>query len=136
MNWNDIKTIAIIGASQKPSRASNEVMRYFLSKGFDAIPVNPKYKTVLGKECFPSLPSIPEKIARKIDMVDVFIRSDAVIPIAKDAAEIKKRYGNLKVFWMQLNVINKDAAEIAENSGLEVISNACAMISHKSRTIP
>ncbi len=132
MEWKQIKTIAIIGASPHSERASNEVMKYFIEKGFAVVPINPNYSEILGKRCYPSLLDVPPDVARAIDMVDIFRKSEFVLPIVKDAIQLKMKYGNLKVVWMQEGVINEEAAEMARNAGIEAVSNMCAMTNLKS----
>jgi len=131
MYWEQIKVIAVIGASPKPERDSYHIVNYFISKGFMVIPVNPNYEEVAGQKCYPSLMSIPAEIARTIDMVDIFRRSSEVLPIVQEAVKLKKKYDNLKVVWMQLGVSNAEAARLAQDAGLEVIMDACAMVTHK-----
>lgn len=130
MRWEEIRTIALVGASPTPERDSNKVMRYFQSKGLRVIPINPNSEEVNGERCYPSLDSIPEAVARSIDMVDVFRKSSEVLPIAEQTVRLRQKYGNVKVFWMQLGVFNEHAAELCTKSGIEVISNTCAMVAH------
>ncbi|TXI12877.1 MAG: CoA-binding protein [Polynucleobacter sp.] len=119
--WQEIKTIAVVGLSDKPTRPSYMVAKYMQSAGFKIIPVNPQCQEILGEVCYPDLLSIPEKV----DMVDVFRKSEDCLPIAKDAVQI-----GAQVFWMQMGVINHEAAEYAALHGLEVIMDQCLMIEH------
>jgi len=119
--WQEIKTIAVVGLSNKPTRPSYMVAKYMQSAGFKIIPVNPQYQEILGEVCYPDLLSIPEKV----DMVDVFRKSEDCLPIAKEAVHI-----GAQVFWMQMGVINHEAAEYAAQYGLEVIMDQCLMIEH------
>lgn len=119
--WQEIKTIAVVGLSDKPTRPSYMVAKYMQSAGFKIIPVNPQCQEILGEVCYPDLLSIPEKV----DMVDVFRKSEDCLPIAKDAVQI-----GAQVFWMQMGVINHEAAEYAAQHGLEVIMDQCLMIEH------
>ena len=119
--WQEIKTIAVVGLSDKPSRPSYRVAEYMQSAGFKIIPVNPLCQEILGEVCYPDLLSIPEQV----DMVDVFRKSEDCLPIAKDAVQI-----GAQVFWMQMGVINHEAAEYAALHGLEVIMDQCLMIEH------
>ncbi len=118
-----VKTIALVGASPKPQRASHRVMAYLQHHGYRVIPVNPACRSeeLLGERVFASLDDIPDRI--KIDMVDVFRRSDAVPEIAEAAIRIKA-----KVLWLQLDVINGDAAHRAETYGLQVVMDRCPKI--------
>ncbi|MGB9635458.1 MAG: CoA-binding protein [Candidatus Micrarchaeia archaeon] len=131
MDWSKIRTIAFVGVSANRERDSYKVMRYFFEKGFEVIPINPNYDSIDEIKCYPSLSALPEDIACKIDMVDVFRKSEFVTPIAKEAIEVKKKYNNLKIFWMQVGVSNDDAARMLQDAGIEVYQNVCAMVTHK-----
>lgn len=130
MDWKEIRTIALVGASPKEERDSNKVMRHFQSSGFRVIPINPNYSEVNGEKCYPSLSALPEELASKIDMVDVFVRGDRAYEVARETVALKQRYGNIKVFWMQPGAYNEKAEGMCAGEGIEVISNACAMVSH------
>ena len=117
--FRDTKSIALVGASADPSRASHGVMRFLLNRGYRVIPVNPTETEILGQKVAPSLSAIGEKV----DMVDVFRRSEAVLPIAEEAVKI-----GAKVFWTQLGVINQEAAAVCEKAGLTVVMNRCPAI--------
>tara|TARA_B100000902_G_scaffold381741_1_gene418605 strand:- start:796 stop:1239 length:444 start_codon:yes stop_codon:yes gene_type:complete len=114
----DVKTVAVVGASSKEERDSFKVMKSLLEHGYHVFPVNPNEEgnSVLGQSFYPNLSSIEISI----DMVDIFRISDAVLEIAQEAIKI-----NAKVLWMQLNVINHEAADIAEAAGLKVIMDKC-----------
>ena len=116
-----VKTIALVGASANWNRPSYFVMKYLQGKGYRVIPVNPGIagKRLLGEMAYASLRDIPDKV----DMVDVFRRSEDTAPIVEDAVAI-----GAEVVWMQLGVRNDAAAKIAEAAGLEVIMNRCPKI--------
>lgn len=116
-----VKTVAIVGMSDKRERASNFVGSYLKSEGYRVIPVNPMIKEALGEKSYPDLRSIPEHV----DVVDIFRRPDEIIPIVKQAIEIKA-----KVIWMQLQIVNRDAAELATAAGLTVVMDKCMKIEH------
>src|SRR5664279_635008 len=111
-----VRTIAMVGASSNWNRLSYFVMKYLQGKGYRVIPVNPGIagKPLLGEMAYSSLRDIPDKV----DMVDVFRRSEDAAPIVKDAIAI-----GAKVVWMQLGVRDDAAAKTAEAAGLEVIMN-------------
>ena len=115
------KNIALVGISHKPHRASYQVAKFLMEKGYTVIPVNPKYKEVLGETCYAELEDIPVAI----DMVDCFRRSDTILPIAESAIKI-----GAKVLWMQLDVINEEAAKLAEEAGLQVVMDRCPKIEY------
>jgi predicted CoA-binding protein len=114
----ETQTIAVVGASSKPDRDSYKVIESLLEHGYRVFPVNPNEEgsSVLGLNFYPNLSSIQQPI----DMVDVFRTSDAVFEIAEEAIKIKA-----KVLWMQLEIINNDAANLAEAAGLKVVMNRC-----------
>lgn len=114
-------TIALVGASDNPERPSNRVMAWLLEQGYHVIPVSPKVagKTLLGQQGYATLAEIPEKV----DMVEVFRNSDAVWRIAKEAIAI-----GAKTLWMQLGVINEQAAALARDAGLNVVMDKCPAI--------
>ncbi|CAN5186835.1 CoA-binding protein [soil metagenome] len=120
-----VKTIAIVGLSDKPERESYQVAEYLLEQGFTIIPVNPNISSVLGQKTYPDISSIPETIA--IDVVDIFRRSEEVLPHVKEA--VKRT--DIKTIWMQEEVINEEAKTLAKSHGLTVVMNFCLMKTHK-----
>ncbi len=115
------KTIAMVGLSANPFRPSHFAAIYMLSEGYNVIPVNPREQEILGRRCYASLRDIPEPV----DIVDIFRDPKAVPPIVEDAIAI-----GAKVVWMQLGVINEEAARRAREAGLEVVMDACVKIEH------
>jgi hypothetical protein len=118
------RTIAVVGLSDKPDRDSNEVARYLQSQGYRIVPVNPMLAEVLGEKSYPSLTAIPPEV--KVDIVDVFRRSDQVPPIVDEAIARGDR-----VVWMQLGVEHPAAAAKARSAGLTVFENLCIMVQHR-----
>lgn len=115
------KVIAMVGLSPKEDRPSNRVARFLMAHGYTVIPVNPGQRGILGQACYPDLKSIPVKV----DMVDVFRNAADVPPIAADAIAI-----GAKSLWLQLGVINEDAAAVASSAGLDVVMDRCPAIEH------
>jgi hypothetical protein len=115
------KVIAMVGLSPKEDRPSNIVARYLMALGYTVIPVNPGQREILGQPCYASLRDIPVKV----DMVDVFRNAADVPPIAADAIAI-----GTKSLWLQLGVINQEAAEAASAAGLDVVMDRCPKIEH------
>jgi predicted CoA-binding protein len=114
-------TIAVIGLSADWYRPSYFAAKYMQEHGFRIIPVNPKYDEILGEKCYPNLKAIPEPV----DIVDVFRKPDDCVPIAQDAVAIAA-----KVLWLQLGVVNEEAARVAEAGGLEVVMDRCVKIEY------
>ena len=117
----EYKTIAVVGLSDKWHRPSNFAAKYLKDHGYKIIPVNPGQTEILGEKCYPSLLDIPEKV----DVVDIFRKPEDVPPIVEDAIKI-----GAKVIWMQIGVINEEAAKRARDAGLEVVMNRCMKIEH------
>jgi uncharacterized protein len=118
------KTIAVVGLSSKSSRPSYGVVRYLQSSGYRIIPVNPNESEVLGEKCYARLEDIPEKI----DIVDIFRRSELVPEIVDAAIRIGAR-----AVWMQEGVVNEESAEKARRAGLTVIMDLCMAPEHQKR---
>lgn len=123
------RTIAVVGLSDKPERDSNEVARYLQSVGYRVIPVNPSIPQVLGERSYPSLSAIPE--GTRIDLVDLFRRSEQVPPIVEEA--VRRGVGAI---WMQLGVESASAAETARAHHVPVVQNRCIMREHRRLGLP
>jgi predicted CoA-binding protein len=121
------KTIAMVGASGNDMRPSYFAMMYLLAKGYVIHPINPGMvgKKILGQTVYGSLKDVPAPV----DMVDIFRAPDAAPEIVREALAEKDRLG-LKVIWMQLGVINEEAAAMAREAGLTVIMDRCPKIEH------
>lgn len=129
---NDSKTIAIVGLSNKPDRASNEVAAYLQDKGYRIVPVNPSYAgdSILGEHVYATLQEAADALAgngQRIDIVDCFRKSVDIPPIAREAIAV--RAGCL---WMQLDIENQAAADLARAAGLDVVMDHCIKIEHRN----
>jgi len=124
---NEVKVIAMVGASANANRPSYFAMKYLLGKGFRVIPVNPSLagKEILGQNVVASLGDIEGTV----DMVDIFRNSEAAAEIVREAIALKDRLA-LKVIWMQLSVRSDAAAAEAEAAGLRVVMNRCPKIEY------
>ena len=126
----DSKTIAIVGLSNKPERASHGVGHYLQQQGYRIVPVNPTYagQDILGEKVYASLREAADALAASgtgIDIVDCFRKSEDMLPIARDAVAV--RAGCL---WMQLGVVNQEAADLAAAAGLDVVMDQCLKVQH------
>lgn len=117
-----LETIAVVGMSPKPERPSHYVAMYLEEHGYNIIPVNPGHNEIAGMKSYPSLLDIPQII----DVVDVFRRSEYVLPIAESAVTV-----GAKALWLQDGVINEDGAALAEKAGLLVVMNDCMLRRHR-----
>jgi predicted CoA-binding protein len=120
----EAKTIAVVGLSSNPMRASHGVAEYLKAAGYRIIPVNPHETEVLGEKAYARLEDVPEPV----DIVDVFRRAEEVGAVAESAIRI-----GAKVLWMQLGIENAEAAERARAAGLVVVEDSCLMVEHKRR---
>jgi uncharacterized protein len=122
---NTVKTIAMVGASEKENRPSYFAFKYLLERGYTMIPVNPGHpgKQMLGQRIYARLADIPIPI----DMVDIFRASQNALPIVQEALGLTPRP---RVIWMQLGIRNDEAAALAEASGMKVVMNRCPKIEY------
>jgi hypothetical protein len=124
------RNVAIVGLSSDPSRPSHGVARYLKNHGYHIVPVNPNVAEVLGEKSYKSLLEMPVEIQRTIEIVDIFRRSEDVLPIVEQAVKIKKSVDVLRVVWMQLGVINEPGAKLAREAGLTVVMDRCMRQEH------
>ena len=124
------RVIAIVGLSRDRDKPSYRVAEYMKSQGYQIIPVNPFVDEVLGEKSYKSLLEMPEEIQRTIEVVDVFRRAEDVLTIVEQAVQLKEKNGKPYVIWMQLGIVNEEAAEAARKSGLIVIMDKCIMVEH------
>ena len=116
------QTIAVMGCSPSPDRDSHRIAQLLQRKGHRMIPVNPGHEEILGEKCYPTLRDIPVQI----DMVDIFRRSEFVAPIVDEAVAV-----GAKIVWMQLGVIDAEAAKKAQQAGLIVVMDRCPAIEYR-----
>jgi len=115
------RALAVVGLSAQWNRPSYFAAKYMRDHGYRIIPVNPRYTEVLGETCYPDLKAVPEPV----DVVDCFRKSGEIPAIADDAIAI-----GAKVLWMQLGIVNDEAARRASLAGLDVVMNRCVKIEH------
>jgi len=118
------KNIAVVGLSNSPLRPSHGVAAYLQTQGYHIIPVNPQIEEALGEDAYPSLLEVPVKI----DIVDIFRRSDKVAEVVDQAIQLK-----VPAIWMQEGVIDEKAAEKARQAGIFVVMDQCILQEHRAR---
>ncbi len=123
----DATTIAVVGASSNPEKASHGIMQKLQRVGYRVIPVNPRETEVLGEQSYASLADVPVPI----DIVDVFRRAEDTPPIADEAVKV-----GAKVLWLQSGIANQDAAARASAGGLTVVMDACIGATHALLRVP
>jgi uncharacterized protein len=119
------RTIAVVGLSDRPDRPSYGVAQYMQSKGYRVIPVNPNAAEILGEKSYASLLDIPHEV----DIVNVFRRTEDVLPIAQQAVQIKA-----KCLWQQIGIANEEADVLAKDNGLFSVMDLCLKIEHRLLT--
>jgi predicted CoA-binding protein len=122
------KTIAVVGLSESPMRPSHGVSAYMQAAGYRIIPVNPQITEALGEKAYPSLLEVPLEVLEKIDLVDVFRRSEYVDQIVEQAIQLK-----IPAIWLQEDVINERAADKARKAGIFVVMDKCILKEHRAR---
>ena len=119
--FETVRTIAVVGCSPRPERPGHYVAKYLQDLGYRIIPVNPGQSEILGEKCYASLRDIPEPV----DMVDCFRRAEDIPPVVEDAIAI-----GAKFVWMQLGIVNEEAAQRATDAGIEVVMDRCPKIDY------
>lgn len=117
------KTFAVVGCSADPFRASHGVAAFLQDRGYRVIPVTPFEDEILGESCYPDLASIPEE--EGVEVADIFRRADAAGAHVDEAIAL-----GLKAVWMQIGVIDEDAAERARRAGLDVVMDRCPKVEY------
>ena len=117
-----LKNIAVVGMSKNPEKAAHYVPKYLADRGYVIIPVNPTADEILGKKCYHDIDEVKETV----DIVDVFRPSDQVMHVVQEA--IKKKP---KVIWLQEEIHNQEAEELARKAGIEVVFNRCMLAEHE-----
>jgi uncharacterized protein len=115
------EVIAVVGLSSNQDKASNRVASYLKGQGFKIVPVNPTEEKILGEVCYPNLSAIPGKV----DVVDIFRKSEDVPPIVDEAIKV-----DAKAVWMQEGIVNEAAAKKARDAGLKVVMDKCMLKEH------
>ena len=126
------RVIAIVGLSPDENKPSNHVASYMQQNGYRIIPINPFVEEVLGEKSYKNLLEVPAEIQKTIEIVDIFRRPADVQPIVEQVVKLKEVNGKPFVVWMQLGIVNQQAAETARKAGLIVVMDMCIMVEHRN----
>jgi len=121
-----VKRIAVVGASPKPHRTSYGIMRYLMDAGFECVPINPNWDEILGQKVYRTVVEATDATGH-FDIVDVFRRSELTEEVARDAVD-----AGAGCLWLQVGVVNWEAARIAHEGGLTVVMDRCTMVEHRA----
>ena len=115
------KVIAVVGLSANEDKPSHMVALYLIAAGYKIIPVNPQHEEILGQKCYKNLSEIPEHV----DIVDIFMRSEDLLPVVEEAVKIRP-----KCIWLQLGIVNEEAKKLAEQRGITFFMDVCIKQEH------
>ena len=125
------RTVAVVGLSRNSSKDSYRVAKYLRNNGYKIIPINPFADEIMGETCYGRLLDIPKDLQKTIEIVDIFRPSEDIPPIVDEAIRLRKDNGTPHVIWMQLEIINEEAANRARDFGFKVIMDKCILVEHK-----
>jgi len=128
-----MKTIAVVGLSRDPSKPSHDVAKYLIAHGYRVVPVNPTIDEVLGQKSYKSLFDLPDSLKQEIDVIDIFRRAEDIPPIVDEAVTLHREFQRPKAIWMQLGIVNEEAARKAKSAGMDVVMDRCMKIEHDRR---
>ncbi len=124
------RVIAVVGASKNPEKEAFAVPEYLREHGYTIIPINPTADTVNGLKSYPSLAELPEELAMRVEVVDVFRPSEELPQVAAQVVEMKKRTGKPVVFWAQLGLENEEAKKALSAANVGYVMDKCMRIEH------
>lgn len=122
--------VAVVGASKNPEKEANTVPAYLMNHGYTVVPVNPTADSILGLVAYPALADLPEDVAKKVEVVDVFRPSEELPQVAAQVVEMKRRTGRPFVFWGQLGLENEDAKKTLSAAKIDYVMDKCMRIEH------
>jgi len=126
------KVIAVVGASTNPGKEAHTVPAYLREHGYRVIPINPTADMILGEAAFPSLASLPDKLAKEVEVVEVFRPSGELPEVARQVVEMSKKHGRRYVFWSQTGLENDEAKAILSGGKVPYVMNACMRVVHST----
>ena len=130
------KVVAVVGASKNPEKDAYTVPEYLQQHGYMLIPVNPTTDSINGVKTYPSLSEIPDELAKKIEVVDVFRPSEELPEVARQVVELKKRTGMPLIFWGQEGLENEEAKKILSEANIDYVMDRCMRVEHRLLASP
>ncbi len=124
--------IAVVGASKSPKKEAHRVPLYLREHGYRVIPINPSADQIFGERAYPSLESMPEEVAREVEVVEVFRPSEELPQVARQVVELSRKHARPYVFWAQLGLQSEEAKEILTKGGLPFVMDSCMRVVHAS----
>lgn len=128
---NKYRFVAVVGASKSPEKEAFTVPQYLQRHGFKIVPVNPTAESIHGEKAFPTLAALPDEIARRVEVVEVFRPSEDLPGVAAQVVEMKKKVGRPYVLWAQQGIENDDAKKLLGASGVDYVMNLCMRTVHQ-----
>jgi uncharacterized protein len=125
------KVIAVVGASKNPEKEAHTVPAYLQEQGYTIIPVNPTADVINGLKAYPSLAAIPDDLAKRVEVVEVFRPSEELPQVARQVAEMKKKTGRPYVFWGQLGLENEEAKKVLSDAKVDYVMDRCMRVEHR-----
>jgi predicted CoA-binding protein len=123
--------VAVVGASKSPEKEAYTVPEYLQKNGFKIVPVNPTADSIHGEKAYPSLATLPDDVAKKVEVVEVFRPSEELPQVASQVVEMKRKTGRPYLFWAQLGIENEEAKKILKAGGVDYIMSACMRTVHQ-----
>ena len=123
--------VAVVGASKSPDKEAFTVPAYLQQHGFKIVPVNPTADSIHGEKAYPTLASLPDEVARRVEVVEVFRPSEELPQVAAQVVEMKKRTGRPYVFWAQQGIENEEAKKALTSAGVGYVMDACMRTVHQ-----
>ena len=124
-------SIAVVGISRSEDKDAYKIPRYMKNKGYTIIPINPFANEILGEKCYRSLLEMPKTVQSTVDIVNIFRPSKDALEVVEKAVKMKRIVDRPFVIWMQLGIVNEEAAELARRDGIEVVMDRCLLVEHK-----
>lgn len=125
------RVVAVVGASKSPEKDAHTVPVYLKEHGYEVVPINPTAPEIAGMKAYPSLADVPEDVARRVEVVDVFRPSEEFPEVARQVTAMKAKYGRPYVFWGQQGLENDEAKEILKGTGVEFVMDRCMRTQHQ-----